>query len=182
MPRRFDLGYLGTYSDDRQPTLERLLLEPARRLPHLSFVVAGPQFPSSIDWPENVTRFPHVSPDDHALFYGSCRWTLNITRRDMIEAGWSPSVRLFEAAACGTPILSDRWAGIETLFVPGKEIGLAEDGGDIVLALRDVADADRLRMAERARRRILASHTAAHRAEQFEADCEGVRTRVVSLP
>ena len=172
VPRRFDLGYLGTYSDDRQPALERLLIEPARRLPQLSFVVAGPQFPSGIDWPENVTRFPHVSPDDHALFYGSCRWTLNVTRRDMIEAGWSPSVRLFEAATCGTPILSDRWAGIDTLFVPGEEIELVEASDQVVTVLAGKPEQERRAMAERARARVLADHTAAHRAQEFEVHIE----------
>ena len=174
LPHRFDLGYLGTYSDDRQPTLERLLLEPARRLPQLSFVVAGPQFPSSIDWPANVTRFPHVSPDDHAAFYSSCRWTLNVTRHDMIEAGWSPSVRLFEAAACGTPILSDRWAGLESLFTPGEEIELVDDADAVVAILAGKPESERQAMAARARARVLANHTAAHRAAQFEADLERV--------
>ena len=174
VPCRFDLGYLGTYSDDRQPALERLLLEPARRLPHLAFVVAGPQFPASIAWPENVTRFPHVSPDDHAAFYSCCRWTLNVTRRDMIEAGWSPSVRLFEAAACATPILSDRWAGLETLLAPGKEIELVDDADAVVAILRGKSEHARQAMAERARARVLANHTAAHRAQEFETDVERV--------
>ena len=182
VPSRFDLGYLGTYSDDRQPALERLLLEPARRLPKLRFVVAGPQFPGSIEWPENVTRFEHVSPEDHAAFYSSCRWALNITRRDMIEAGWSPSVRLFEAAACGTPILSDRWAGIETLFTPGSEIELVDDMEGVVAALQSKAEHARQAMAERARARVLASHTAAHRAARFEADCASVRVPAINLP
>ena len=104
---RWDLSYLGTYSDDRQPTLERLLIESARRAPELRFVVAGPQYPDSIGWPANVERFQHVGPADHPAFYGFSRWTLNVTRADMIAAGWSPSVRLFEAAACATPVISE---------------------------------------------------------------------------
>ena len=110
--RRWDLGYLGTYSEDRQPTLENLLIEPARRAPHRRFVVAGPQYPECIDWPNNVDRIEHLPPRDHAAFYGALAWTLNITRADMIQAGYSPSVRLFEAAACATPIISDIWEGI----------------------------------------------------------------------
>jgi spore maturation protein CgeB len=66
VPKKWDLSYLGTYSDDRQPTLERLLIEPARRLPHLRFVVAGPQYPVTIDWPANVERIEHCPPADHA--------------------------------------------------------------------------------------------------------------------
>ncbi len=174
LPRRYDLGYLGTYSDDRQPALERLLIEPARRLPHLTFVVAGPLYPAEIAWPGNVTRLEHVPPEDHAAFYASCRYTLNVTRADMIAAGWSPSVRLFEAAACGTPILSDRWAGLEALFAPGAEIALVDDADAVVAILRDQPERARQAMADRARVRVLAEHTAAHRAQAFEADLERV--------
>ena len=123
---RWDLSYLGTYSPDRQPTLERLLVEPARQAPHLKFAVAGPQYPDDIAWPENVERIDHVPPAEHARFYAASRFTLNVTRADMIRAGYSPSVRLFEAAAAATPIVSDEWPGLETIFVPGREIVVAD--------------------------------------------------------
>ena len=112
--RRWDLGFLGTYSDDRQPVLDELLLEPARRRPGRGFVVAGPQFPDSIEWPENVCRITHLAPGRHRRFYASQRFTLNVTRADMVRAGWSPSVRLFEAAACGVPVVASRIGGIIT--------------------------------------------------------------------
>jgi spore maturation protein CgeB len=166
--KRWDLGYMGTYSDDRQPGVERLLLQPACRFEQGRFVVAGPQYPDDIAWPANVDYHPHLPPAEHAAFYNSQRWTLNVTRADMIAAGWSPSVRLFEAAACGTPIVSDRWSGIETLLVPGREIVLADSTEEVLRMLREVGDDERLRMAERARKRILAEHTAAHRARQLE--------------
>lgn len=166
---RWDLGYMGTYSDDRQPGVERLLLAPARELPGSRFIVAGAQYPENIAWPANVEYRPHLPPAEHGAFYNQQRWTLNITRADMIEAGWSPSVRLFEAAACGTPILSDRWRGIEEIFTPGREIMLADSTEDALEVLRDTGEEERLRMAERARARILAGHTAAHRAEELEA-------------
>jgi spore maturation protein CgeB len=169
LPRQWDLGYMGTYSNDRQPGVERLLLEPARCHAKGRFVVAGPQYPDDIEWPANVDYKPHLPPAEHCAFYNGQRWTLNITRADMIAAGWSPSVRLFEAAACGTPIVSDRWSGIETLFTPGREIVLADRTEDVLRVLRDVGDDERARIAERARRRILAEHTAAHRAEQLES-------------
>ncbi len=176
---RYDLGYLGTYSDDRQPTLERLLIEPAGRLPQLRFAVAGPMYPADIAWPANVTRLDHVPPQDHAAFYGSCRWTLNVTRADMIAAGWSPSVRLFEAAACGTPIVSDRWAGLDTLLTPGSEIVLADDADAVVALLTSTAEDERRAMAARARARVLAEHTAAHRAEALERDLLALQRRRV---
>ncbi|WP_156678231.1 CgeB family protein [Sphingomonas profundi] len=164
--KRWDLSYLGTYSPDRQPTLDRLLLVPARALPDRRFVVAGPQYPAEIDWPANVERIEHLPPADHADFYSASRFTLNVTRGDMIAAGWSPSVRLFEAGACGTPIVSDIWDGIETLFTPGREILLAADAETVIAAL-GAGDADAIGAA--ARERVLAAHTAAHRAAELEA-------------
>jgi spore maturation protein CgeB len=174
VPKKWDLSYLGTYSDDRQPTLERLLLEPARRLPHLKFVVAGPQYPATIDWPPNVERIEHCPPADHARFYSASRFTLNVTRADMIEAGWSPSVRLFEAAACGVPVISDRWEGIDDLLTPGREIILADAGDDVIDALtRSGVDAQAMGRAARAR--ILAAHTAEHRAQELETHLTGAK-------
>jgi spore maturation protein CgeB len=163
-PRHWDLSYLGTYSPDRQPTLERLLIEPARRCPERRFVVAGPQYPADIDWPDNVERLEHVPPAEHPAFYAASRFTLNVTRADMIAAGWSPSVRLFEAGACGTPIISDRWNGLAELFAPGREIMLADTAEDVIAALATDASA----IGAAARRRTLAGHTASHRAAELE--------------
>ena len=165
---RFDLGYLGTYSADRQPALERLLVEPARLAPDLSFVVAGPQFPESIDWPANVTRYSHVSPADHPAFYAGCRFTLNVTRSDMVGSGFSPSVRLFEAAACASPVLSDRWPGIENIFTPGREILLVEETREVLAILRDMAESERLALGKAARRRFLYAHSSDQRAGELE--------------
>lgn len=166
-PARWDLSYLGTYSDDRQPVLERLLIEPARRAPHLKFCVAGPQYPDDLQWPANVERIAHVGPADHPAFYAESRFTLNATRADMIAAGFSPSVRLFEAGACGTPLISDRWAGIETLFEPGRDIVLADSPDEVLRALA-MSEAERRALAAAGRARILAEHTAGHRAEELE--------------
>ena len=177
-PFAWDLAYMGTYSDDRQPTVEALLIEPARRWPEGRFAVAGPQYPADLQWPDNVEYTSHLPPHEHRAFYNRQRYTLNVTRADMIAAGWSPSVRLFEAAACATPIISDRWAGIETLFVPGREIVLAADPGDVVRALRETGDDERRAMGERARARVLAEHTAAHRAEQLESHALEALARV----
>ena len=168
---RWDLSYLGTYSPDRQPTLERLLLEPARRAPHLRFAVAGPQYPADIAWPENVERFEHVGPADHPAFYAASRWTLNVTRADMIAAGWSPSVRLFEAGACACPVVSDVWEGLDQLFAPGREIVLAE-GAEAVLETLALPAARRDASAAAFRARVLAEHTAAHRAAELETALE----------
>jgi spore maturation protein CgeB len=174
---RWDLGYLGTYSGDRQPMLEELLVEPARRAAGASFVVAGPQYPEAIAWPRNVERIEHVAPRDHPGFYASQRFTLNVTRAEMRAAGWSPSVRLFEAAACGVPAISDRWDGLEKIFTPGEEILIADSPEDVLRHLAATSEDKRLAIAERARARVLAEHTAARRCEQLEAEIAGVAAR-----
>jgi spore maturation protein CgeB len=163
--RRWLLGYLGTYSDDRQPALERLLLEPARRLPHERFVVAGPQYPDGIDWPANVERIEHLPPEEHPAFYAAHAFTLNVTRAAMVEAGWSPSVRLFEAAACGVPVISDRWEGLEELL---PEVRIADTTDDVLRLLREPADPRALRA------RVLAEHTAERRVEQLVEELAAV--------
>ncbi len=161
---QWDLGYLGTYSPDRQPTLERLLVEPARALPHLRFVVAGPQYPDTIDWPANVERIEHLPPQDHPSFYSRQRFTLNVTRADMIAAGWSPSVRLFEAAACGTPIISDEWQGLSELLPEGEAIFIARSTDDVVAALSAMEEQHRIAMSRAAYARVMQSHTGSARA------------------
>ncbi|WP_128927170.1 CgeB family protein [Bradyrhizobium guangxiense] len=165
---RWALGYLGTYSEDRQPILEQLLLSPARTLPSVQFAVAGAQYPPDIAWPANVTRVEHLAPKQHPQFYAEQRFALNATRADMRALGFSPSVRLFEAAACGTPVISDRWSGIETIFEPSREILLASTPRDVIEILRDMPEERRRAIAESARRRVLADHTADHRARQLE--------------
>jgi nucleoside-diphosphate-sugar epimerase/spore maturation protein CgeB len=173
--KKWDLTYLGTYSDDRQPTLEKLLIEPARRLPQLRFCVAGPQYPDSVDWPANVERIEHLPPAEHAAFYAASRWTLNVTRADMIEAGWSPSVRLFEAAACATPVISDKWAGIESVLGPGREIVLAETAEEVARQLISSSKGAEIGCAARAR--ILSGHTADHRASELERHIRDAATK-----
>jgi spore maturation protein CgeB len=173
--KRWDLGYLGTYSPDRQLALETLLLEPARRWPQGRFVVAGPLYPSTLAWPANVQRIEHLPPGEHRAFYSAQRFTLNITRADMARAGYSPSIRLFEAAACATPIISDYWPGLETLFTPGREILVVDAPEEAVHYLRELPEADLVALGRRARCRVLAEHTAAHRAAQLEAYIRDLR-------
>jgi spore maturation protein CgeB len=139
-------------------------------------VVAGPQYPAEIAWPANVERIEHLSPDQHRHFYCSQRFTLNVTRADMVAAGWSPSVRLFEAAACGVPIISDAWPGLATLFVPGTEILIADEGDRVAAIVAEMPEDERRALAAAARRRVLASHSSACRAQQLEDDLCAARS------
>lgn len=167
-PHRWDLGYLGTYSDDRQPFLDQLLLQPARAWSDGKFAVAGPQYPKDIAWPSNVHREIHLSPREHSAFYRSQRFTLNVTRAAMRAAGYSPSVRLFEAGACAEPIISDWWEGLDSVFEIGKEVLVARDADDTLRILRDLPEPKRLQIGAAARRRVLTEHTPEQRARQIE--------------
>ena len=166
---RCDLSYLGTYARDRQPKLMKFLNGAAKLSPQARFVVAGPQYPDDTNWHNNVVRIDHVGPPEHPAFYSSSRFTLNLTRDDMVALGYSPSVRLFEAAACGTAILSDAWAGLETFFTPGEEILLPQDEYEVTSILRQMAGSETERIGRAARERVFEQHTSAHRAREFEA-------------
>jgi spore maturation protein CgeB len=163
-----ELSYLGTYAADRQPALMKLLNQPAAEMPRSKFIVAGPMYPKSIPWKKNVKRIIHLSPSEHPSFYCSSRFTLNLTRDDMAAAGYSPSVRLFEAAACGASILSDWWQGLDDFLTPGRELMVVREASDVIQILRSMTDAEREEMGRAARERILSCHTSHHRALQFE--------------
>jgi spore maturation protein CgeB len=164
-----DLSYMGTYAPDRQPGIEELLCRPAWLLPERKFIVAGPQYPKEIAWPANVRRIRHLNPRWHSRFYSSSRLTQNVTRRDMILAGYSPSVRLFEAAACAATVVSDNWPGLDRFFRPGKEILLPASGEDVVRYLEEYSDEELREIGLGAQQRVLQEHTSTRRAEQFEA-------------
>lgn len=165
---RCDLSYMGTYAADRQEKLERLLCQPARLLPEKTFIVAGPQYPSQIQWSNNIKHIIHLEPKFHPPFYCSSRFTLNLTRKHMTAVGYSPSVRLFEAAGCGAAIISDCWAGIETFFTPEQEILLARSRDDVIAYLANIGEMEARAIGQRAQERVLAEHSAERRAIQFE--------------
>jgi spore maturation protein CgeB len=162
-----DLSYLGTYAQDRQAALDALFLEPARRRPDLRFLLGGPKYPGEFPWTANLFFIPHVPPAEHAAFYCSSRLTLSVTRGPMAEMGYCPSGRLFEAAACGVPILSDDWEGLDYFFEPGLEILIARTTGHAMDALARSPE-DLARIARAGRERVLAAHTAARRALELE--------------
>lgn len=163
-----DIAYMGTYAPDRQPVIDQLLIAVARRLPERRFVVAGPQYPADIDWPANVRLIPHLPPDRHPAFYSSSAWQLNATRSDMVAAGWSPSVRLFEAGAVGAAVISDSWPGLDQIFKPGAEIALPGSTDEVVEILSTTSDEDRLAMGRALRERVLSEHSSERRARELE--------------
>jgi spore maturation protein CgeB len=170
-----DLSYMGTYAPDRQPKIEEFFSAPARLLPERSFILAGPQYPKAIRWPANVRRIMHLNPRWHSRFYSSSRLTLNITRRDMVRAGYSPSVRLFEAAASAAAIVSDNWPGLDTFFHPQQEILLPTCAEDVARYVRDLSEEELRSIGARAQQRVLAEHTSIHRAIKFEDALDSAR-------
>ena len=164
-----DLSYLGTYAADRQPGVTALFAEPARLRPNQRFLLGGSGYDDKFPWSENIFFLDHVAPPEHAAFFASSRLTLNVTRRDMAQMGWCPSGRLFEAAACGVPILSDGWEGLDHFFEPGREI-LTAGTTEEALAALDLSDAELARIARAGRDRVLAGHTSDHRAGEL-LDC-----------
>jgi spore maturation protein CgeB len=172
---RCDLSYMGTYSADRQARLDELLLEPSRRHPEKLFLLAGSLYPWNWRWPENVRRREHVAPADHSRFYSSSRITLNITRGEMAANGWCPSGRFFEAAACGTPLITDAWEGLDSFFDLRSELRVVARADDVQDALR-MPDAELQSMAARARQRTLDEHTGLVRARQLLQYLEEARS------
>ncbi len=165
---RGDLSYLGTWAADRQKAVNTLLVEPARQRPELRFVMGGAMYDNTFPWTANIFFNPHIPPADHPAFYCSSRMTLNVTRAAMAAYGFCPSGRLFEAAACGVPIVTDVWDGLDRFFTPGSEILTAQSAEEVLSALDTVDD----RLARRARERTLDMHTADHRALDFERALE----------
>jgi spore maturation protein CgeB len=162
-----DLSYLGTYAADRQDTLQRLFIDPAACRPDRRFLIGGAQYPEDFPWQPNIHFMRHLPPPEHPAFFSSSRLTLNITRQAMAKMGWCPSGRLFEAAACGTPILSDFWEGLDSFFEPGREILIARDTEDAVTTL-DLTDAELKRIGKASRERALEEHTSERRAKELE--------------
>ncbi|MBV9265769.1 MAG: glycosyltransferase [Acidobacteriaceae bacterium] len=176
----WDLGYLGTYAPDRQASLTRFLIDVAEAQPSSRFTVAGPQYPADISWPSNLDRIDHLAAKDHRAFYNAQRFTLNVTRQDMVRAGYSPSVRLFEAAACGVPIITDKWPGLSRFFQPYTEILPVSSTEEVASYLR-MRDDQRQEIVENARNCVLRFHTAGVRAREFEGDAIAVLERLSSV-
>jgi spore maturation protein CgeB len=164
---RAHASYLGTYASDRQAALETLLIQPARRLPQTTFLIGGSLYPADFPWTPNIRFVRHVPPPRHPAFYCSSKLTVNVTRGAMASMGYCPSGRIFEAAACGVPILSDWWGGLDRFYEPGIEIIVAHTTEHAVEAL-SLSDAELKRVAQAARERTLACHTARSRAIELE--------------
>lgn len=165
--KKYDLGYLASYSPRRQARVDEFLFKPARLTPNRPFVLAGPNYPEALERPRNLDWLPFVPPDRHLDFYNQMRATLNLALYEGQEAVHVPSRRLFEAAACGVLLLTDDWPGLAELFEPGYEVLTVSSGDDVLDIIYGLAVAEREAIIERARARVLHAHTAARRAHEL---------------
>ena len=132
------------------------MIEPARRRPQLKFLIGGALYPEEFPWERNIYFVRHLPPGEHPAFFASSRMTLNVTRADMARMGWCPSGRMFEAAACEAPVLTDSWEGLETFFAPGSEVlvpvkDFRQAKLRLAYALNQVLEARKLSQADAAR-------------------------------
>ncbi|MBW4648533.1 MAG: glycosyltransferase [Kastovskya adunca ATA6-11-RM4] len=162
------LGFLGNRLPDREARVEEFFLRAAAELPQEQFLLGGNGWDDK-PLPSNVKYLGHVYTRDHNAFNCTPQAVLNISRESMARYGFSPATRVFEAAGAGACIISDVWKGIDLFLEPEREILVAENGHDVAEHLRQLTPEKAQMIGEAARKRVLAEHTYAHRAEQLEA-------------
>ena len=162
-----DLVFLGNRLPDREARVDEFFLGAAQRAPGRSFLLAGAGWDERA-LPANVRLAGHVSTNDHNALNSTPLAVLNVLRESMAANGWSPATRVFEAAGAGACLVSDAWQGIDEFLEPGREVLVAESGEAVASLLEKLTPARARRIGEAARRRVVAEHTYAHRAEQVE--------------
>lgn len=170
-PKQYDLGFIGNYNVNRGQQLDKMMLQPAQRTPNRSFILAGGDYPTDLGWPTNLRYLEHLPETSHVSFYNRLNCTLVLARPDRSALGHTPSKRLLAAAACGVPILSDHWVGLEEFFEPNRELYVVEDCHSVLESLYQTQQMDRVKLGNRARQRVLAEHSTRRRAEQFLDYC-----------
>jgi spore maturation protein CgeB len=167
-----DLAFLGNRLPDREARVEQFFLAPAAALPDRTFVLGGNGWD---DKPRsaNVRYVGHVYTADHNAFNCTPLAVLNISRDSMARYGFSPATRVFEAAGAAACLITDAWEGLDHFLDEGREVLVARSGDDVARHVRDLTPALARAIGEAARRRVLASHTYAHRAAQVAALLEG---------
>lgn len=168
-----DLAFLGNRLPDRESRVDEFFFGAARLLPQRRFLLGGNGW-AEHPVPSNVRYVGHVYTRDHNAFNATPRAVLNVNRDSMARFGYSPPTRIFEAAGAGACVITDAWPGIGEFLEPGRETLVAHNGEEVaaIVARLDLRTAREI--GERARRRVLAEHTYAHRAAAFEAAVEGV--------
>jgi spore maturation protein CgeB len=163
-----DLALLANRLPDRETRIDRFFLDAALAAPGSTFLLGGAGWDDK-PLPPNARSCGHVGTADHNAFNSTPLAVLNVTRESMAANGWSPATRVFEAAGAGSCLVTDAWAGIEDFLEPDSEVLVAHDGEEVARHLAKLTPARAAAIGRAARRRIVASHTYAHRAEQVES-------------
>lgn len=165
----YDILFMGNRLPDREARVEEFFFRAAALCPEHRFLLGGEGWGWKTDMPSNVTCLGHVPTSRHNAVNASARLVLNIHRDSMVQNGWSPATRMFEAAGAASCQVTDAWRGIEDFFTPGEEILVAGSAEDVAQLVRSVDD-ERARMIGQAgRARALADHTYTQRARQMDA-------------
>src|SRR5688572_6644185 len=170
--KQWELGYVASDAPEERAMIDHFLLDVARQMPKRRFVVAGSLCDDNRQWPCNVRRIAPVMNTHQRGFYAQQRFALNLTPPTATSV--APRSRLFQAAACGTPIITDHWPGLDQFFEPGAEVLVAESPDDVVRHLCEVPDPVRKTLSARAPRPLLRAHTPSHRARALERYVEEV--------
>lgn len=169
-----DLGFLGNRLPDREARVEAFFLRAAEALPRASFLLGGSGWGDKA-LPPNVRYLGHVYTRDHNAFNCTPKAVLNVSRESMARYGFSPATRVFEAAGAGACLITDAWKGIELFLEPGREVLVAESGEAVAEQVQRLTPEEARRIGARARSRLLAEHTYAHRARELEAVLDAAR-------
>lgn len=165
--KSYDLGFIGNFKPDRAELLEKTLLGPAQFTPNRRFSLAGGGYQVTNDWPSNVTYLEYLPQANVVDFYNRQRCSLVLSRTDRRSMGFTPTKRLLAAAACGVPVLTDNWEGLDYFLEPNREVFCVNDRESVLSALYGTDEAHRNRVGTEARKRILEQHTISHRANQL---------------
>jgi spore maturation protein CgeB len=165
---RWDLLFMGNRLPDREARVEEFLLRAARLAPERRFALGGEGW-SDKELPGNVEYLGHVPTAHHNQVNAAARLVLNVHRDSMVENGWSPATRMFEAAGAAACQVTDRWEGLADFFEPGREILVADGAEDVVRFVREVGEDEARRIGGASRRRALAEHTYDRRAGAVDA-------------
>ena len=171
---RFDaeLAFVGNRLPDREARVDEYFFRAAEAAPGLRFLLGGSGWHDRT-LPSNVRYLGHVYTRDHNTINGTPLAVLNVSRESMARVGFSPATRLFEVAGAGGCLITDAWEGIEAFLEPGREVLVAQDGGEVADLVRGLTREHARRIGAAARRRLLAAHTYAHRAAEVEAVLHG---------
>jgi spore maturation protein CgeB len=172
-----DLVWVGNWGDDeRTAELHEFLLGPVKAL-GLKATVHGVRYPEEARAAlagAGITYAGWLPNHEAPQAFSRARVTVHVPRRPYVQAlPGIPTIRVFEALACGIPLVSAPWWDAEGLFKPGRDFLIARTGEEMQRVLGVLLADDQLRreLAEHGRRTVLARHTCAHRVDELLIIC-----------